>query len=164
MKNLKKAEWIVIALTLSCLLFTAGYFVGRGAAVQVISFAPSSPTVSASPAASASSAVLKTAETPDATVSAVHTPDAAARVTTSPVSKPSGSSGKAAPEAAVKININTASAAKLDELPGIGPVLARSIVDYRTKIGGFKNIEQIMDVDGIGEKKYDAIKDLITIG
>ncbi|NMA25020.1 MAG: helix-hairpin-helix domain-containing protein, partial [Clostridiales bacterium] len=63
-----------------------------------------------------------------------------------------------------KININIAPQSKLEELPGIGPVLARSIIDYRNKHGDFDSIEQIMDVDGIGEKKFAAMKDMITIG
>ncbi|HHW61911.1 MAG TPA: ComEA family DNA-binding protein [Syntrophomonadaceae bacterium] len=63
-----------------------------------------------------------------------------------------------------KININTASAAEMSEhLPGIGPKLAERIVDYRTRNGGFKNIEQICEVSGIGEKRYEQIKDLICV-
>lgn len=62
-----------------------------------------------------------------------------------------------------KININTASAKELESLPGIGPVLAQRIVDYRTQKGGFQTIEEIMEVSGIGEKKFQAIKDLITV-
>lgn len=62
-----------------------------------------------------------------------------------------------------KININTASAKELESLPGIGPVLAQRIVDYRAQKGGFKTIEEIMEVSGIGEKRFEAIKDLITV-
>lgn len=62
-----------------------------------------------------------------------------------------------------KININTASAKELESLPGIGPVLAQRIVDYRAQKGGFKNIEEIKEVSGIGDKRFEAIKDLITV-
>lgn len=63
-----------------------------------------------------------------------------------------------------KVNINTASVNELDEhLPGIGPALAQRIVDYRERNGGFKSPEQIMEVSGIGEKRYEQIKDLITV-
>jgi competence protein ComEA len=62
-----------------------------------------------------------------------------------------------------KININTATAKELESLPGIGPVLAQRIVDYRAQKGGFKSIEEIKEVSGIGDKKFEAIKDLITV-
>ncbi len=62
-----------------------------------------------------------------------------------------------------KINLNTASAEQLEELPGIGPALAKRIVDYREKHGYFKNIEDIQNVSGIGSKRFEQIKDLVTI-
>ena len=63
-----------------------------------------------------------------------------------------------------KVNINTASAEQLDEeLEGIGPSLAQRIVSYRDANGPFTDIEQIKNVSGIGDKKFEAIKDDITI-
>ncbi|MBQ6570063.1 MAG: ComEA family DNA-binding protein [Clostridia bacterium] len=62
-----------------------------------------------------------------------------------------------------KININTASAAELATLPGIGEVRARAIIDFREKIGGFSSVSQLLLVDGIGEKTYEKIKDLCTV-
>lgn len=61
------------------------------------------------------------------------------------------------------ININSASLQLLDTLPGIGPSTAQSIVDYRTDVGFFESIEDIMKVTGIGESTYNEIKDLITV-
>ena len=61
------------------------------------------------------------------------------------------------------ININTANLGELDTLPGIGPALAQRIIDYRQANGGFKTTEEIKNVPGIGEKKYDGIKDLISV-
>lgn len=61
------------------------------------------------------------------------------------------------------ININTASASELDELPGIGQVLAQRIIAYRQKNGNFRSAEDIMNVSGIGEGKYAKIRDRITI-
>jgi len=61
------------------------------------------------------------------------------------------------------ININTASLEELDSLPGIGPTTAQRIIDYRTTNGPFTEIDQIMDVSGIGPATYDEIKDLITV-
>jgi comEA protein len=63
-----------------------------------------------------------------------------------------------------KININTAPASELEALPRIGPTVAQRIVDFRTKNGSFKKVEEIMKVQGIGEKIYAEIKDLITVG
>ncbi len=61
------------------------------------------------------------------------------------------------------VNINTASAAELDGLPGIGPTLAERIVAYRNGHGPFAEPSQIMDVDGIGQGLYERVKDLITV-
>lgn len=62
------------------------------------------------------------------------------------------------------ININTASQKELEELPGIGPTLSQRIIEYREKNGYFQTIEDIKKVSGIGDKKFEAIKDLITVG
>ena len=62
------------------------------------------------------------------------------------------------------VNINTADADTLAALPGIGRVLAERIVAYRRQNGSFRAIEEITKVEGIGEKKAEAILDLITVG
>jgi comEA protein len=66
--------------------------------------------------------------------------------------------------AQAKININTASLAELQTLPRIGPKVAQRIIDYRTQNGPFKKVEDLMKVRGIGEKVFNQIKDLITVG
>lgn len=63
----------------------------------------------------------------------------------------------------VKVNINTASQEELDTLPGIGPSIALKIIDYREQNGKFNSIEEIKEVSGIGDAKYEKIKDSITI-
>lgn len=68
------------------------------------------------------------------------------------------------PQSLGKINVNTATLAQIDELPGIGPVLAQRIIDYRTENGPFSVIEDLMHVDGIGEVRFNEIKDYITTG
>ena len=62
------------------------------------------------------------------------------------------------------VNINTADADTLTALPGIGRVLAERIVAYRRQNGSFRAIEEITNVEGIGEKKAEAILELITVG
>jgi comEA protein len=70
---------------------------------------------------------------------------------------------KSSPASADKINLNSATAEQLESLPGIGPAIAKSIVDHRTKIGKFNRIEEIMNVKGIGEKKFQKIKDRLVV-
>lgn len=62
-----------------------------------------------------------------------------------------------------KVNINTATAAELDTLPGIGPAIAQRIIDYRTEHGPFRTIADLQKVSGIGERRYEQLKDLVTI-
>ena len=69
---------------------------------------------------------------------------------------------KSAP--ATQININTASADQLEGLPGVGPKMAARIVEYRQKNGGFKKLEDLMNIQGIGEKNFLKLKPLVTVG
>ena len=62
-----------------------------------------------------------------------------------------------------RININTAHPELLDTLPGIGPVLAQRIVDYRDEHGPFKNVAELSKIEGIGNEKLMNIYDLITV-
>lgn len=66
------------------------------------------------------------------------------------------------PAATGKVNINAADSAELEMLPGIGPVIAQRILDYRQAYGPFVQIEDIMEVTGIGPATFDKLQDLIT--
>jgi competence protein ComEA len=65
--------------------------------------------------------------------------------------------GSGSTTAGVLVDLNTATLDQLDTLPGVGPVLAQSIIDYRTKHGRFTKIEELQEVDGIGSKTYAQI-------
>jgi len=73
------------------------------------------------------------------------------------------SSGSKSNEKSGKININTATQADLETIDGIGPALAERIIEYRKQNGKFKNIDELKSVKGIGDKKFESIKEKITI-
>jgi len=61
------------------------------------------------------------------------------------------------------INVNTATATELEELPGVGEVIAQAIVDYRTENGPFTSVDQLLDVSGIGDATLENLRDLVTV-
>ena len=77
--------------------------------------------------------------------------------------KPAKPAKPAAASAAAPVNLNTATQAQLETLPGIGAAAAKRILEYRQKNGGFKKIEELMNVKGIGEKSFLKLKPLITV-
>ena len=72
-----------------------------------------------------------------------------------------GAGGGVAP--AGKLDLNAASAQQLDALPGVGPVTAQRIVDWRTHNGRFARVDQLREVQGIGEHKFEQLRDLVTV-
>lgn len=70
---------------------------------------------------------------------------------------PAGGGGSAA------VNINAASESELEELPGVGPVLAGRIVQWRTENGAFTSVEQLQEVDGIGPSTFEELRDEVTV-
>jgi competence protein ComEA len=75
--------------------------------------------------------------------------------------KPAAS--RAASSPAAPVNLNTATQAQLETLPGIGASTAKRILEYRQKSGGFKKIEELMNVKGIGEKSFLKLKPHVTV-
>jgi comEA protein len=62
-----------------------------------------------------------------------------------------------------KVNLNTASLEQLQTLPGVGPAMAKKIVEHRAKIGKFTKIDEILNVKGIGEKRFQKMKDRLVV-
>jgi competence protein ComEA len=71
--------------------------------------------------------------------------------------------GTAEPGTSDLVSLNSASVAELEALPDVGPVLAGRIVAHRDSIGGFTSVEQLLEVDGIGDKTFAALRDLVTL-
>ena len=70
---------------------------------------------------------------------------------------------KGAATTGATINLNSATVEQLEGLPGIGPKTAQLIVEYRQKSGGFKKIEDLMNIKGIGEKSFLKLKPMVTV-
>jgi len=61
------------------------------------------------------------------------------------------------------LNLNTATPKQLEALPGIGPVLANRIVEFREKKGGYKRIEELLAIPGVSEKKWKVLRQYLTV-
>lgn len=85
---------------------------------------------------------------------------ACTRVGTTAGTSSSGTTGGAANSV---VNLNSATQVELESLPGVGPTLANSIMAYRDENGGFKSVNDLRKVSGIGDKKFSDLKDLVTI-
>lgn len=69
--------------------------------------------------------------------------------------------GQAGAGPAAPVSLNTATTEQLDTLPGVGPVLAQHIIDYRTQHGGFRSVDELREVNGIGERRFADLRDLV---
>ena len=184
--RLRRLELIIIALTLAFAVFMGGYFTGRRGAVNIVTVSSQNGDSLAvnlgSPSGSGGGGALPDTGAADTGASAMGADVSAG----SPVgegmvsggadagSAASGSGDTAAVPSPVasaaqavidgRININVASRSQLMDLPGIGSVLAERIVDYRQQNGPFSRIEDLRNVSGIGEKRFEAIEDKVTVG
>jgi competence protein ComEA len=87
------------------------------------------------------------------------------RIGDPPLAPEPGSAAPAGTDSATPglINVNTGTQAELETLPGIGPTLAEAIIDERDRRGGFRSVNELRDVRGIGEQRFADIKDLVTV-
>jgi competence protein ComEA len=85
------------------------------------------------------------------------------------VAPPVPAGGGAAPgaggsaESGGPVNLNTATAEELEELPGVGPAIAEAILDERERRGRFATVEDLLDVRGIGDARLEQLRDLVTV-
>lgn len=157
-----KKPQISLLIVLTCIFaaFILGFFTGRNlnrapVLVQTLN---------------ASSAELSSETLPAQTGQTDNT-DAAEATESTETSAPDFSDTSIAAETVIAetaasglININTATAQQLQSLPGIGEVLSQRIIEYRDAHGAFQSVGELLNVSGIGEKKLEAIWDLVTIG
>lgn len=71
--------------------------------------------------------------------------------------------GPTAPQSGVKVSLNKATASQLEELPRVGPVMAAKIIEFRTQYGGFRSIDQLREVSGIGDATFAQIAPLVQL-
>jgi len=88
---------------------------------------------------------------------------AAICVAGTPVSARQAAGQSGAEQQVTQLNLNTAKAADLEKLPGIGAATAARIIEYRDQNGPFKKVEDLMNVKGIGEKTFLKLKPLVTV-
>ena len=159
----RRLEFVIIGLTLAFVCFLGGYFTGLKSAVSITTVTSqngSSVQVSRNDPLSAGAVEASPAEIPrgdkDKDSADAEPPGAGATQTPEAAGLPKDGDGR--------ININLASRAELMDLPGIGAVLAERIIEYRKISGVFTKIDDIQKVSGIGAKKFEAIRDRITVG
>jgi competence protein ComEA len=103
-------------------------------------------------------------ETARARAGGRHRPSGTSGVPARPLSAASSQEGRdAAGEASPAVNVNTATAADLERLPGVGPVLARRIVEFRDAKGLFRRLEDLQEVEGVGPKLYRRIQPFLRL-
>lgn len=137
----------LVLVTVLFTVFTGGFFLGRNynhSDVQFLTAQAAAPTILPT-----EETVPKTGTPAQSLISGQYTPTEGQEPYST---QPAG-----------LININDATAAQLETLPGIGPVIAQRIVDYRNTNGPFPSVSALLNVEGIGEKRLSAILHLITI-
>ncbi len=139
----KRSSYILFACTALFAVFTVGFFLGRNSAAPIITVSPVPPSQPTTETIAAKPAAVVLEKPADATNPEVTS---------------------AAIETQGLLNINTASLSELTALPGVGEIIALRIIDYRQTNGPFQQISDLLNVEGIGEKRLEALLPLITVG
>jgi len=171
--RLRRFELVIISVTLAFACFVGGYFVGRiGGSVSI------SPTVLQQNDIQAPAPQMHMVGVQNTPAVAVPAPTPAPEIVITdsanipvaehpPIAVPEQvvpSPQRSSRDAQGRININIASRSELTDLPGIGSSLSERIVAYREANGPFQRIEDLRNVSGIGERRFEAIMDKVTVG
>ncbi len=132
--RITKIELAAMGVTLTLLSLMIGFFLGRNTVQTTVIHATPEPSLAAMPS-----------EAPAAGSEEEPTAEADSAVTG-------------------RLDLNQSTEQQLEALPGIGAVLAQRILSYREEIGGFHAVEELKNVEGIGDKKFEAIRNLIEVG
>jgi len=158
--RLRRLELVIIGLTVAFACFIGGYLVGRNTGAVSISPAIARQSEAFPEAGAATPAPPDTANAGGTEQGGEALQDG----TEAQSESVAQAAESAAPARDGRININLASRNELMDLPGIGPTLSERIIDYRTANGPFSTLEDLRKVPGIGEKRFETIKDKIIVG
>lgn len=154
--KLTRAEQAAILITAVVLAFFAGFYV-RGAMVTDTILIETETQPSGAQETVETFGRLPDAENVSSAAQEPETPEPSPASAAEPASQP-------VPSESGRMDLNSATLEELDTLPGIGPVLAQRIIDYRESQGGFQSVEELVNVSGIGEKTYEKLADLVEVG
>ena len=176
MMRLRRLELVFVGLTLAFLIFLGGFFTGRSyssvniegvASLQIETTATNDIAVVEMQVSAYSSSTIPSADEGNSENEShsmsVSAPDTGLSSNQNDNDNQSAVAPGAPRGGDGRININTASKNELMDLPGIGPSLADNIVQHRNSNGAFNTIEDIMNVSGIAQGRFDRIKDKITV-
>ena len=150
MKN-KGISWLIYCIMAVLCAFSLGWVLGSGGTHETVTV-----QVSSQPQETKETPASQETQTPEA-------PEEIQEEAPPELEEAEQQTQLSAPTEEAPLNLNTATQAELELLPGIGPVLAQAILDYRDSFGGFSAKEQLKEVSGIGEKRYAAVEALITV-
>ena len=150
MKN-KGISWLIYCIMAVLCAFSLGWVLGSGGTHETVTV-----QVSSQPQETKETPASQETQTPEA-------PQETQEEAPLELEEAEQQTQLSAPTEEAPLNLNTATQAELELLPGIGPVLAQAILDYRDSFGGFSSKEQLKEVSGIGEKRYAAVEALITV-